>query len=190
MLTLLVASLLVYKLDLPHWLYLVAIAVWVVDAGAWWLVRRSEDREFVFIHDKLTEIDDRIGELQAKALTAFRRPRRPGRVHQRRPGCKPDDKSKRTHRRSCRSSQSLASRGAKTLSSSEVGSPLQTPSLHVALGSLQSVSNTQAKAEVEARQTMQRIMITIRLRTLVPLLEPTQNHIAECPNLQAKARGN
>ncbi|MGB6438415.1 MAG: hypothetical protein WBE89_03585 [Methyloceanibacter sp.] len=68
MLTLLVASLLVYKLDLPHWLYLVAIAVWVVDAGAWWLVRRSEDREFVFIHDKLTEIDDRIGELQAKAF--------------------------------------------------------------------------------------------------------------------------
>ena len=45
------------------------------------------------------------------------------------------------------------------------------------------MSNTQAKAEVEARQTMQRIMITIRLRTLVPLLEPTQNHIAECPNL-------
>ena len=26
-------------------------------------------------------------------------------------------------------------------------------------------------------------MITIRLRTLVPLLEPSQNHIAECPNL-------
>ena len=45
------------------------------------------------------------------------------------------------------------------------------------------MSNTQAKAEVEARQTMQRIMITIRLRTLVPLLEPSQNHIAECPNL-------
>ena len=50
MLTLLVAGLLVYKLDLPHWLYLVATAVWVVEAGAWWLVRRSEDREFVFIH--------------------------------------------------------------------------------------------------------------------------------------------
>ena len=42
---------------------------------------------------------------------------------------------------------------------------MQLPSLHVELGSLQSVSNTQAKAGVEVRQ---RIMITIRLRTLVP----------------------
>jgi hypothetical protein len=72
--------------------------------------------------------------------------------------------------------------GAGTLSSSEVGSPMQLPSLHVELGSLQSVSNTQAKAGVEVRQ---RIMITIRLRTLVPpnLEQPFQNHIAECQNL-------
>ena len=43
------------------------------------------------------------------------------------------------------------------------------------------MSNTQAKAGVEVRQ---RIMITIKLRTLVPHLEqPFQNHITECPNL-------
>ena len=58
---------------------------------------------------------------------------------------------------------------------------MQLPSLHVELGSLQSVSNTQAKAGVEVRQ---RIMITIRLRTLVPPFGTTlQNHITECPNL-------
>ena len=57
---------------------------------------------------------------------------------------------------------------------------MQLPSLHVELGSLQSVSNTQAKAGVEVRQ---RIVITIRLRMVVPLLEPSQNHITECPNL-------
>ena len=46
---------------------------------------------------------------------------------------------------------------------------------------MQSVSNTQAKAGVEVRQ---RIMITIKLRTLAPILEqPFQNHITECPNL-------
>ena len=43
---------------------------------------------------------------------------------------------------------------------------MQIPSLHVELGSLQSVSNTQAKAGVEVRQ---RIVITIRLRMVVPL---------------------
>jgi hypothetical protein len=69
MLTLLVAWLLIYKFDLPHWLYLVAIALWAVEAVAWWWsMRRSEDREFVFIHDKLIEIDGRISELQAKAF--------------------------------------------------------------------------------------------------------------------------
>jgi hypothetical protein len=33
-------------------------------------VVRSEDREFVFIHDKLIEIDGRISELQAQSLGA------------------------------------------------------------------------------------------------------------------------
>ena len=42
------------------------------------------------------------------------------------------------------------------------------------------MSNTQAKAGVEVRQ---RIVTTIRLRTVVPLLEPSQNHTTECPNL-------
>jgi hypothetical protein len=56
---------LIYKLDLPQWLYVVAIAVWAVEVGVWWFNLRSEDREFVFIHDKLTEIDSRIGELRS-----------------------------------------------------------------------------------------------------------------------------
>ena len=64
MLTLLVACLLIYKLDLAEWLYLLAIAVWAMQAGAWWFRRRAEEREFVFIHDKLTDID-RIGELRS-----------------------------------------------------------------------------------------------------------------------------
>ena len=72
MLTLLVACLLIYKLDLPHWLYAGVIALWAVETGAWWLVRRSEDREFVFIHDKLTEINERIVELQAKTNSHVR----------------------------------------------------------------------------------------------------------------------
>jgi hypothetical protein len=63
MLTLLVACLLIYKLDLPEWLYLLAIGVWAIEAGAWWFRRRAEEREFAFIHDKLTAIDSRIGEL-------------------------------------------------------------------------------------------------------------------------------
>jgi hypothetical protein len=67
MLTLLVACLLIYKLDLPQWLYLVAMAVWAVEVGVWWFTLRSEDREFVFIHDKLTEIERRIGELRSTA---------------------------------------------------------------------------------------------------------------------------
>ncbi len=33
MLTLLVACLLIYKLDLPQWLYLVAMAVWALEVG-------------------------------------------------------------------------------------------------------------------------------------------------------------
>jgi len=70
MLTLLVAWLLIYKFDLPHWLYLVAIALWAVEAVAWWSIRRSEDREFIFIHDKLIEIDGRISELQAQSRGA------------------------------------------------------------------------------------------------------------------------
>jgi len=65
MLTLLVGCLLICKFDLPHWLYLVAIALWAVEAGAWWLNGRSDEREFAFIHDKLTEIDRRIGELHS-----------------------------------------------------------------------------------------------------------------------------
>ena len=44
---------------------------------------------------------------------------------------------------------------------------------------MQSVSNTQAKAGVETRQ---RIVITIRLRMVVPL-GTFQNHTTECPNL-------
>jgi hypothetical protein len=35
MLTLLVAWLLIYKFDLPHWVYVVAIALWAVEAAAW-----------------------------------------------------------------------------------------------------------------------------------------------------------
>ena len=69
------------------------------------------------------------------------------------------------------------------------GRQLQSPSLHVELGSLQSVSNTQAKAGVEVRQ---RIVITTRLAHAgAPHLEqPFQNHITECPKSgQAKARG-
>ena len=64
MLTLLVAFLLIYKLDLPQWLYLVAMAVWAVEVGVWRFTLRSEDREFVFIENKLTEIERRIGELR------------------------------------------------------------------------------------------------------------------------------
>jgi hypothetical protein len=56
---------------------------------------------------------------------------------------------------------------------------VQTPSKHMVPDS-QSVSTTQAKAEVEVRQT---IVTAIRLRTVVPLLDPSQNHIPECPNL-------
>ena len=67
MLTLLVACLLIYKLDLPQWLYLVAMAVWAFEACVWWFTLRSEDREFVFIQDKLTEIERRIGELRSAA---------------------------------------------------------------------------------------------------------------------------
>ena len=52
MLTLLVACLLIYKLDLPQWLYLVAMALWAVDVGVWRFTLRSEDREFVFIGPK------------------------------------------------------------------------------------------------------------------------------------------
>jgi hypothetical protein len=63
MLTLLVACLLIYKLDLPEWLYLLAIGVSAIEAGAWWFRRRAKEREFAFIHDKLTAIDSRIGEL-------------------------------------------------------------------------------------------------------------------------------
>jgi len=37
--------------------------VWAIEAGAWWFRRRAEEREFAFIHDKLTAIDSRIGEL-------------------------------------------------------------------------------------------------------------------------------
>ena len=55
MLTLLVACLLIYKLDLPQWLYLVAMAVWAVEVGVWRFTLRSEDREFVFLENKLTE---------------------------------------------------------------------------------------------------------------------------------------
>ena len=64
MLTRLVACLLIYKLDLPQWLYLVAMAVWAVEVGVWRFTLRSEDREFVFIENKLTEIERRIGELR------------------------------------------------------------------------------------------------------------------------------
>ena len=67
MLTLLVACLLIYKLDLPQWLYLVAMAVWAVKVGVWRFTLRSEDREFVFIENKLTEIERRIGELRPTA---------------------------------------------------------------------------------------------------------------------------
>jgi hypothetical protein len=67
MLTLLVACLLIYKLDLPQWLYLVAMAVWAIEVGVWRFTLRSEDREFVFIHDKLTEIERRIGDLRSTA---------------------------------------------------------------------------------------------------------------------------
>ena len=45
-------------------------ALWAVEAVAWWSIRRSEDREFVFIHDKLIEIDGRISELQAQSRGA------------------------------------------------------------------------------------------------------------------------
>ena len=64
MLTLLVACLLIYKLDLPQWLYLVAMALWAADVGVWRFTLRSEDQEFVFIENKLTEIERRIGELR------------------------------------------------------------------------------------------------------------------------------
>ena len=64
MLTLLVACLLIYKLDLPQLLYLVAMAVWAIEVGVWRFTLRSEDREFVFIENKLTEIERRIGELR------------------------------------------------------------------------------------------------------------------------------
>ena len=67
MLTLLVACLLIYKLDLPQWLYLVAMAVWAIEVGVWRFTLRSEDREFVFIENKLTEIERRIGELRPTA---------------------------------------------------------------------------------------------------------------------------
>ena len=60
MLTLLVACLLI----LPQWLYLVAMALWAADVGVWRFTLRSEDREFVFIENKLTEIERRIGELR------------------------------------------------------------------------------------------------------------------------------
>ena len=53
MLTLLVACLLIYKLDLPQWLYLVAMAVWAVEVGVWRFTLRTEDREFVFLENKL-----------------------------------------------------------------------------------------------------------------------------------------
>ena len=67
MLTLLVACLLIYKLDLPQWLYLVAMAVWAVEVGVWRFTLRSEDREFAFLENKLTEIERRIGELHPTA---------------------------------------------------------------------------------------------------------------------------
>ena len=73
--------------------------------------------------------------------------------------------------------------GTSSLALSEFRLPLHTPSKHTEPG-LQSLSNTQAKAAVEVRQ---RIVITIRLRTLVPLLEPSQNHTAECSNLDRPA---
>jgi hypothetical protein len=41
--------------------------VWAVEVGVWWFTLRSEDREFVFIHDKLTEIERRIGDLRSTA---------------------------------------------------------------------------------------------------------------------------
>jgi hypothetical protein len=47
---------------------------------------------------------------------------------------------------------------------------VQTPSKHMVPDS-QSVSTTQAKAEVEVRQT---IVTAIRLRTVVPLLDPSK----------------
>lgn len=47
---------------------------------------------------------------------------------------------------------------------------MQTPSKHMVPDS-QSVSTTQAKAEVEVRQT---IVTAIRLRTVVPLLDPSK----------------
>ena len=59
MLTLLVACLLIYKLDLPQWLYLVAMAVWAIEVGVWRFTLRSED--------KLIEIERRIGELRPTA---------------------------------------------------------------------------------------------------------------------------
>ena len=42
----------------------VAMAVWAVEVGVWRFTLRSEDREFVFIENKLTEIERRIGELR------------------------------------------------------------------------------------------------------------------------------
>ena len=66
MLTLLVACLLIYKLDLPQWLYLVAMAVWAVEVGVWRFTLRSEDRG-LFLENKLTEIERRIGELHPTA---------------------------------------------------------------------------------------------------------------------------
>jgi hypothetical protein len=65
--TLLVACLLIYKLDLPQWLYLVAMVVWAFEVGVWRFTLSSEDREFVFLENKLTEIERRIGELRPTA---------------------------------------------------------------------------------------------------------------------------
>jgi hypothetical protein len=56
-----------------------------------------------------------------------------------------------------------------SVSSVFTSTPLQTLSMHLVPG-LQSVSNTQAKAGVAMRQ---RIVATIRLRIVIPLLEPS-----------------
>jgi len=43
------------------------MAVWAVEVGVWRFTLRSEDREFVFLENKLTEIERRIGELRSTA---------------------------------------------------------------------------------------------------------------------------
>jgi hypothetical protein len=69
--------------------------------------------------------------------------------------------------------------GALPSSISEDRPWVQTPSKHM-VPDAQSESSTQAKAGSEVRQ---RIVTAIRLRTVLPLLEPSKNHNTECPNL-------